>query len=173
MYIVYVDSYYNNSQHCLLRNFVSATMIFSTNILFALTKGPQEKLDKAKMLLWTQLWGLENGGNSYRVLSFEFITSFIQRNSTMVTFTDIIEDPIETETLLQFSTGPVSVQHLACNACSHWLQWAQLATTQLGQKKSATLHSLQTKLQPQHQLSTYIHRYVCYALSWVWSIKIE
>ena len=137
------------------------------------TKGPQEKLDKAKMLLGNQLWGLENGGNSYRVLSFEFITSFIQRNSTMVTFTDIIEDPIETETLLQFSTGPVSVQHLACNACSHWLQWAQLATTQLGQKKSATLHSLQTKLQPQHQLSTYIHRYVCYALSWVWSIKIE
>ena len=136
-------------------------------------KGPQEKLDKAKMLLGTQLWGLENGGNSYKVLSFEFITSFIQRNSTMVTFTDIIEDPIETERLLQFSTGPVSVQHLACNACSHWLQWAQLATTQLGQKKSATLHSLQTKLQPQHQLSTYIHRYVCYALSWVWSIKIE
>ena len=85
-------------------------------------KGPQEKLDKAKMLLGTQLWGLENGGNSYKVLSFEFITSFIQRNSRMVTFTDIIEDPIETETLLQFSTGPVSVQHLACNACSHWLQ---------------------------------------------------
>ena len=58
----------------------------------------------------------------------------------MGTFTDIIEDPIETETLLQFSTGPVSVQHLACNACSHWLQWAQLATTQLGQKKNSYIH---------------------------------
>ena len=40
----------------------------------------------------------------------------------MVTFTDIIEDPVETETLLQFSTRLVSVQHYACNACSHWLQ---------------------------------------------------
>ena len=67
MYIVYVDSYYNNSQHCLLRNLVSATMIFSNNILFALTKFPSRhcQLYKNDIFMWTlhklfrplYLWG--------------------------------------------------------------------------------------------------------------------
>ena len=133
----------------------------------AYIKGHYNILDKAVILLWNLIWGFKNGGNSYRGLSCEFITSFIQRNSIMVTFTDIIEDPMETETLLQFSTGPASVQHLACNACSHWLQWAQLATTQLGQKKNSYIHHYKHSSGSSYNTSTSICIPLMIRVSWV------